>query len=62
MRKERKHRIAAQIYKKVKKKKKKFQPSSFLGMVAVKEKVADRWRSRGEADGERPFLQQSLLE
>lgn len=37
------------------------QPNSFLGMVAVKEKVADRCGGRGEGDGERPFLQQSLL-
>ena len=59
MRKERKSRIAAQKYNKVTNAS---QPSSFLGMVAVKEKVADLCGGRGEGDGERPFLQQSLLE
>lgn len=31
------------------------KPRSFLGMVPVKEKVAGR-ESRGEGDGEFPFL------
>lgn len=30
--------------------------NSFLGMVEVKEKIADRWEDRGEGDGERPLL------
>lgn len=34
------------------------KPKSFLGMVDVKENVADRCGGgRGEGDGERPFLQ-----
>lgn len=61
MKKEKKHRIAVREYNKVKYVS---QPSSFLGMVAVKEKVADRCGGPGgcgEGDGERPFLQQPLL-
>lgn len=30
--------------------------NSFLGMVAVKEKIADRWGGRGEGEGECPLL------
>lgn len=29
-------------------------------MVEVKEKIADRWEDRGEGDGERPLLHETL--
>jgi len=34
-------------------------PNSFLGMVEVKEKIADRWESREEGEGERPLLHET---
>lgn len=36
-----------------------YKPNSFLGMVAVKEKIADRWGGRGEGEGECPLLHET---
>jgi len=36
-----------------------YEPNSFLGMVAVKEKIADRWGGRGEGEGECPLLHET---
>jgi hypothetical protein len=36
-----------------------YKPNSFLGMVAVKENVADRWVGRGEGEGECPLLHET---
>lgn len=38
-----------------------YKPNSFLGMVAVKEKIADRWGGRGEGEGECPLLHETWL-
>lgn len=36
-----------------------YKPNSLLGMVAVKENIADRWDGCGEGEGERPLLQET---